>query len=130
MSRPGKTARLTVQSRKETEEGLQMSDSSHSRADDALLDLEHKSNEELRELLDDLYEEEQRVSYRRRVLHGKIDILRSELVRRLKGEHEAGEQVIGGHDVDRLIQILSNDLRGVSRFDVTADDPDLDDSDV
>lgn len=92
-----------------------------SRADDALLDLESKSNEDLRSLLDELYEEEQKVSYRRRVLHGKIDILRSELVRRLKGEHEAGGDVISGNDVERLIEILSNDLRGVSRFDVTAD---------
>ncbi len=93
--------------------------------DDALLDLEKKTNEQLRELLDDLYAEEQRTSYRRRVLHGKIDILRAELVRRLKGEHEAGADVISGGDVDRLIDILANDLRGVSRFDVsTDDDPD------
>jgi hypothetical protein len=112
----------------EDREGFQMSDSSQSRADDALLDLEHKSNEELRELLDDLYEEEQRVSYRRRVLHGKIDILRSELVRRLKGEHDAGGDVIGGQDVERLIEILANDLRGVSRFDVTSDDAVEDDA--
>lgn len=87
-----------------------------------LLDLEQKSNQELRALLDDLYAEEQRVSYRRRVLHGKIDILRSELVRRLKGSHEAGEDVISGGDVERLIDILANDLRGVSRFDVAEDE--------
>lgn len=73
----------------------------------------------LRELLDELYQEEQRISYRRRVLHGKIDILRAELVRRLKGEHEAGSDVITGRDVELLIDILANDLRGVSRFDVT-----------
>ena len=90
--------------------------------DDALLDLEKKTNEQLRELLDDLYAEEQRTSYRRRVLHGKIDILRAELVRRLKGEHDAGSDVISGGDVDRLIDILANDLRGVSRFDVSSDD--------
>lgn len=95
--------------------------------DDALLDLEKKTNEQLRELLDDLYAEEQRTSYRRRVLHGKIDILRAELVRRLKGEHDAGGDVISGGDVDRLIDILANDLRGVSRFDVSSDeDPDAD----
>ena len=87
---------------------------------DALIDLENRSNDELRNLLDDLYAEEQRVSYRRRVLHGKIDILRSELVRRLKAGREAGEDVISGRDVDRLIDILANDLRGVSRFDVAA----------
>lgn len=101
----------------------------HDDTTDALLDLENRSNEELREILDDLYAEEQRVSYRRRVLHGKIDILRSELVRRLKAGREAGEDIISGRDVDRLIDILANDLRGVSRFDVTdsGGDFDLDD---
>jgi len=92
--------------------------------DDALLDLENKSNDTLRALLDELYAEEQRVSYRRRVLHGKIDILRAELVRRLKSGREAGEDVISGRDVDRLIDILANDLRGVSRFDVSAESDD------
>lgn len=87
-----------------------------------LLDLGDKTNQELRELLDELYAEEQRVSYRRRVLHGKIDILRAELVRRLKSGREAGEDVISGGDVERLIDILANDLRGVSRFDVTEDE--------
>jgi len=100
-------------------------DEHKSAADEALLDLENKSNEELRALLDDLYAEEQRVSYRRRVLHGKIDILRAELVRRMSGEHGSGEDVISGSDVARLVEILSNDLRGVSRFDVTAE-PDED----
>lgn len=90
----------------------------HGDTDDALLDLDHKSNEELRALLDDLYNEEQRVSYRRRVLHGKIDILRAELVRRLKAGREAGKDIISGRDVDRLIDILANDLRGISRYDV------------
>lgn len=88
--------------------------------DEALLDLEHKSNDVLRGLLDELYAEEQRVSYRRRVLHGKIDILRAELVGRLKAGREAGDDVISGRDVNRLIDILANDLRGVSRYDVSA----------
>jgi hypothetical protein len=100
-----------------------MTDESRVR-DDALLDLEQKSNEELRALLDDLYAEEQRVSYRRRVLHGKIDILRAELVSRLKNQREAGSDVISGTDVERLIDILANDLRGVSRYDVSALDED------
>lgn len=90
--------------------------------EDALLDLENKSNEELRQILDDLYAEEQKVSYRRRVLHGKIDILRAELVGRLKVERESGGDVISGSDVGRLIDILANDLRGVSRYDVSSDD--------
>jgi hypothetical protein len=88
-------------------------------AEDALLDLASKSDDEVRQLLDELYAEEQRVSYRRRVLHGKIDILRSELVRRLKAGREAGQEVITGRDIDKLIDILATDLRGASRFDVT-----------
>lgn len=102
---------------------------SDSRYDDVLIDLENKSNEELRSVLDELYEEEQRISYRRRVLHGKIDILRAELVRRLQGQREAGGDVISGGDVERLIEILASDLRGVSNVDVTEslDDEDEDD---
>lgn len=102
-----------------------MTGSEYNVSDDALLDLEQKSNEELRRLLDELYAEEQRVSYRRRVLHGKIDILRAELVRRLKDQREAGGGIISGVDVERLIDILANDLRGVSRYDVARDDDDL-----
>ena len=91
-------------------------------SDDALLNLSERTVDELRGLLDELYEEEQKVSYRRRVLHGKIDILRAELVRRLKEDRSEGKGDILGSDIDRLIEILANDLRGVSRFDVTDDD--------
>lgn len=91
-------------------------------SDDALLNLSDRTVDELRELLDELYEEEQKVSYRRRVLHGKIDILRAELVRRLKDDRTHGKGVVSGNDIDRLIEILANDLRGVSRYDVTDDD--------
>jgi hypothetical protein len=94
------------------------------RHDDSLTNLHERSIDELRQLLDELYEEEQRVSYRRRVLHGKIDILRAELVRRLKRDADAGKDVVSGGDIDRLIEILANDLRGVSRYDVTTDDGD------
>jgi len=87
--------------------------------EEVLLDLESKTNEELRILLAELNAEEQRLSYRRRVLHGKIDILRAELVRRLKAQHEAGKDVISGADVERLIDILANEIRGVASVDVT-----------
>lgn len=92
--------------------------------DDALLNLHERSVDELRGLLDALYEEEQKVSYRRRVLHGKIDILRAELVRRLKEDRQAGKGVVSGNDIERLIEILANDLHGVSRYDVAMDDED------
>ena len=45
-------------------------------------------------MIQQLTEEEQEVSYRRRILHGKIDILRAELVNRLRKKHEEGEAVI------------------------------------
>lgn len=91
-------------------------------ADDALLNLRERSVDDLRSLLDELYEEEQKVSYRRRVLHGKIDILRAELVRRLKEDRDAGREIVSGSDIERLIEILANDLHGVSRYDVSNDD--------
>ena len=79
--------------------------------DESLLNLEEKSNEELREVLDHLYVEENIISYRRRVLHGRIDILRAELVRRLAEKHEEGQDVISGADINKLIDILASDLR-------------------
>lgn len=45
-------------------------------------DLTSLSEEELRERLKELAEEERAVSYRRRVLQGRIDLIRAELVRR------------------------------------------------
>jgi len=94
----------------------------HSANDDALLDLADRSLDEIKELLDRYYEEEQRISYRRRVLHGKIDILRAEVVRRLKADREKSDSLVSGDEISRLVDILSADLRGVSRFDVTAEE--------
>ena len=70
-------------------------------------DLGALSDEELKEYIDRLTAEEQEVSYRRRILHGKIDILRAELVNRLRKKHEGGEEVITGADVQRLTDILA-----------------------
>lgn len=87
-----------------------------------LVDFKGKTDEELREILDQLCEEEERVSYRRRVLHGKIDILRAELVSRMKKKREGGEKVISGRDVDRLSEILARGLTSVSKTDVSDED--------
>ncbi len=54
--------------------------------DDTFPDIGSMSDEELKALIEDLTDEEREVSYRRRVLHGKIDILRAELVNRLQGQ--------------------------------------------
>jgi hypothetical protein len=45
-------------------------------------DITALSEKELRERLEGLVEEERAVSYRRRVLQGRIDLIRAELVRR------------------------------------------------
>lgn len=75
-----------------------------------LPDLKTLSDEDLRDLIDRLVQEENEVSYRRRLLHGKIDILKAELQARLHrqvGEDE-GESPLYEVDVDRLAAILAS----------------------
>ena len=74
---------------------------------DTFPDLGALTDEELKEMISQLTGEEQEVSYQRRILHGKIDILRAELVNRLRKKHETGEDVISGADVQRLTDILA-----------------------
>ena len=75
--------------------------------DDTFPDLGSLTDAELKGLIDDLTGEEQKVSYQRRILHGKIDILRAELVNRLRRKREEGEAVISGADVQALTDILA-----------------------
>jgi hypothetical protein len=70
-----------------------------------LPDLASLSDDELKNLIDELTREEQEVSYRRRILHGKIDILRAELVVRLR--KSGGKSVLERVDVDALTDILT-----------------------
>ena len=74
---------------------------------DTFPDLGSLSDAELKDLISQLTEEEVDISYKRRILHGKIDILRAELVNRLRKKHEGGEDIITGADVQRLTDILS-----------------------
>jgi hypothetical protein len=73
---------------------------------DTFPDLGSLSDQELKDLIQQLTEEEIDISYRRRILHGKIDILRAELVNRLRKKREEGESVISGADVQQLTDIL------------------------
>ena len=70
-----------------------------------LPDLGSLSDDELKTLIDDLEQQERDVSYQRRMLHGKIDILRAELVARL--QRSGGRSVLDQVDVDRLTEILT-----------------------
>jgi hypothetical protein len=75
--------------------------------EDTFPDLGSLSDEELKDLIDKLTEEENEISYKRRVLHGKIDILRAELVNRLRHKHERGDTMFSGDDVAQLTEILA-----------------------
>jgi hypothetical protein len=70
-----------------------------------LPDLATLSDDDLKRLIDDLTQQELEISYRRRLLHGKIDILRAELVARL--QKTEGRSVLDQLDVDRLTEILT-----------------------
>ena len=70
-----------------------------------LPDLASLPDDALKDLIDKLTREEQEVSYHRRILHGKIDILRAELVVRL--QRSGGKSVLEHVDVDALTDILT-----------------------
>ena len=72
---------------------------------DTFPDLGSLSDQELKDLIQQLTEEELDISYKRRILHGKIDILRAELVARLQSS--GGRSVLDDVDVERLTQILT-----------------------
>ncbi|MBA2385300.1 MAG: hypothetical protein H0V68_11660 [Actinobacteria bacterium] len=69
---------------------------------EALPDLGTLSDKDLKELIERLEAEENDVSYRRRLLQGRIDILRAERTARLKGR---GAPEV---DIERLTDILSS----------------------
>ena len=75
-------------------------------------DIGAMSDEELKATIDELTAQEQKVSYERRMLHGKIDILRAELVNRLRTSRESGDALISGADVDKLTDILAGRVGG------------------
>ena len=72
-----------------------------------LPDLASLPDPELRELIAELKKEEDELSYKRRILHGKIDILRAELVARLQRTVGEGEGAALGADLERLTDILA-----------------------
>jgi hypothetical protein len=70
-----------------------------------LPDLGSLNDKDLKRLIDEYTREEQEVSFRRRILHGKIDILRAELVARL--QKTGGTSVLDQVDVASLTEILA-----------------------
>jgi hypothetical protein len=72
---------------------------------DAFPDLGSISDDELKALIERYQDEEREVSFRRRMLHGYIDMLRTELVARLR--ESGGKSVLEDVDVNRLSDILA-----------------------
>ena len=75
--------------------------------EDTFPDIGSIDDEQLRALIGELADQERELSYRRRLLHGRIDILRAELVNRLKDRRERGEAAISGADVQKLTDVLA-----------------------
>ena len=69
---------------------------------DPLPDLATLADDDLKTLIETLELEENEVSFRRRMLQGRIDILRAERTARLKGKG------VTGVDVEKLTDILSS----------------------
>jgi hypothetical protein len=72
-----------------------------------LINIQAYNDAELKALAASLAQEEREVSMRRRLLHGEMDIVRAEMVRRLKGEGAAGNSLVQNGDVAVLTQILA-----------------------
>jgi hypothetical protein len=75
---------------------------------DVLPDFTTISDDELKTLIERFVREEEEVSYRRRLLHGKIDILRAELVDRVKRRETGSPTTLSEIDIDRLTDILAH----------------------
>ena len=67
-------------------------------------DLSKLSDQELRDFIHDLEHSENEISYQRRLLHGKIGLLKAELVARLQTQEGAGAYQV---DIDKLSEILA-----------------------
>jgi hypothetical protein len=68
---------------------------------ESLPDLATLSDADLKTMIEELTQEENEVSFRRRLLNGRIDILRAERTARLKGKDV-------NVDLDALTEILSS----------------------
>ena len=72
------------------------------RSTEPVPDLATLSDDDLKSLIEKLTHEENEVSFQRRLLQGRIDILRAERTARLKG------QGVTDVDVEKLTEILSS----------------------
>lgn len=81
---------------------------------DAHPDLSTLTDAELKDLIRSLTDEEREVSKQRRLLHGRIELLKAELVGRLKGRDEGELSVV---DLDALSRILAGRLPDLDKLE-------------
>jgi hypothetical protein len=72
-----------------------------------LVNIQSYSDAELKTLADGLATEEAEVSKRRRLLQGELDIVRAELVRRLRGKSGSEQGLVVDGDIAALSKILA-----------------------
>ena len=84
---------------------------------DPLPDLAGLTDDQLKSMIEELKQAERDVSMQRRLLHGRIDILHQELVRRLAEKDEGALSVV---DVDALARILAGRVGDMSRLEKDA----------
>jgi hypothetical protein len=77
-------------------------------------DLSTLSDTGLRDLIHDFERQENEISYQRRLLHGKIGLLRAELVARYQKKGEGSL----GVDIDKLSSILAGKGPAIDDIDV------------
>lgn len=80
-----------------------------------LIKIQSYTDEELKALATELSNEEQELSMRRRLLHGELDIVRAEMVRRLRDKNRTGSGLVQDGDVAALTEILSGRGGGEDR---------------
>jgi hypothetical protein len=71
-------------------------------------DAEELSDDDLRERIHVRAQSEREVSFRRRILHGQIDLLRAEIVARLRDRDGEASEHLAASDVDQLSEILAH----------------------
>ncbi len=81
-----------------------------------LLEIQNLSDDEIKRTAEALAEEERDVSKTRRIIHAKLDLLRAEMVRRLRDKHSSGGSLFEEGDVEKLSAILSS--RGLAEEEI------------
>jgi hypothetical protein len=77
-------------------------------AGDDFDDVRQLTDDDLRDRIHVLTQSEREVSFRRRILHGHIDLLRAEIVARLRDRDGEESEHLAASDVEQLSEILAH----------------------